>query len=108
MRKKLLVGVAAMAIIAGIGMASKTEAQPFITLGATGVFGNPNFPITFNETNSPGTKQHATIAAEYNRAVAIRPAAFPTLAANSVRLGQALFNAGFTPTSPARWPFAVQ
>lgn len=107
MRKKLLLGVTALAIAVGVAMAPQAEAQ-FIPPGNPGPFGNPNFFITLNEVTSPGTPFFATIAATGNTFSFLRPAAFPILAQNAVRLGQGLVNAGFNPTSPARWPFAPQ
>ena len=111
MRKKLLLGVTALAIAAGVGMAPKADAQPFFDpqTNAFPVFGNPpaQIPIFLNEATSPGTPFFATIGALGNAFAGrvTNPDQQNAILFNSGRLGRGLINAGFNPTSPTRWPF---
>ena len=117
MTRKLTVGIAALAIAIGVGLAPKAEAQFFGTppgfsapvfQGAIGPFGNPTNPVGIFENTSRGTPFAATIATNGNVFSNLFPSTFVPLAANATRLGTGMVNAGFSPTSPARWPFIPQ
>lgn len=110
MRIKQLLGIAALSMVVGIASAPKVDAQVALwnPPGNPGPFGAPFNPVGLFETTSLGTPFFATIATNGNTFSAINPNTLVPLANNAVRLGQGLVNAGFAPTSPARWPFAPQ
>jgi hypothetical protein len=114
MMKKLQMGIAAAAIAFGVGLAPTAEAQFFASpapgfpttfQGAIGPFGNPVSPVGIFENTSSGTPFAATIARNGNIFSNLFPAAGLPLFQNAQRLGNGLVNAGFEPTSRARWSF---
>ena len=100
MMRKIFLGAAAVALVAGTLVASKAEAQ-FVLFPA---LDDPTKPtITFFEQTSLGTPFFAVIDRTGGVSSSIWPAARPAIAANAIRLANGLVNAGFPPTSPARW-----
>jgi hypothetical protein len=114
MMKRILLGVAALAIVSGVGLATKANAQtqrpplPFPVFsapvlpdievfqgGSVGPSGDPVQPIALFENTSVGTPFFAKIAETGNKFTALNPSVGPALFANAQRLGQGLVIAGF-------------
>jgi hypothetical protein len=100
MIRKTLVGAAAVALVATSLVASNAEAQ-FVLFPA---LDDPTKPtVTFFEQTSRGTPSFAVIDRTGGTFSSISPATRPAIGANAIRLANGLINAGFPPTSPARW-----
>lgn len=99
MFKKVFFGAAAVALVAGTLVASNVEAQV-----AFPALDDPTKPtVTFFEQTSLGTPFFAVIDRTGGSFSSIFPAARPAILDNANRLATGMVNAGFGPTSPARW-----
>lgn len=100
MFKKVFFGAAAVALVVGTVVASNAEAQ----LVAFPALDDPTKPtVTFFEQTSLGTPFFAVIDRTGGSFSSIFPAAQPAILDNANRLATGMVNAGFGPTSPARW-----
>ena len=100
MIRKALIGAAAVALVASSLVASKAEAQ-FVLFPALDTPAKPT--VTFFEQTSRGSPFFAVIDRTGGSFSSVFPAARPAIGANAIRLANGLVNAGFPPTSPARW-----